>query len=103
MSDYTPNPWILDQIKANQKWMNEMMNGMPTECLTSCANEIESLRAELAKRTEECDQARLKIESIRKEIDSQIGYYRTNVTWCGKDTIRDLEKILVVINKEDSK
>ena len=58
MADYTPNRWILDEIAANRKWMVEMMDGMPTECLTSCAKEIESLRAELAKRTEERDEAR---------------------------------------------
>jgi len=58
MADYTPNPWILDEIAANRKWMVEMMDGMPTECLTSCAKEIESLRAELAKRTEERDEAK---------------------------------------------
>jgi hypothetical protein len=58
MADYTPNPWILDEIAANRKWMVEMMDGMPTECLTSCANEIESLRAELTKRTDERDEAR---------------------------------------------
>ena len=58
MADYTPNPWILDEIAANRKWMVEMMDGMPTECLTSCAKEIESLRAELAKRTDERDEAR---------------------------------------------
>ena len=59
MADYTPNRWILDEIAANRKWMVEMMDGMPTECLTSCAKEIESLRAELAKRTEERDEIRL--------------------------------------------
>jgi len=58
MADYTPNPWILDDIAANRKWMVEIMDGMPTECLTSCAKEIESLRAELAKRTDERDEAR---------------------------------------------
>jgi hypothetical protein len=58
VSDYTPNPWILDDTQANHYWMNAMMDGMPTECLTSCAKEIESLRAELAKRTEERDEAR---------------------------------------------
>jgi hypothetical protein len=58
MADYTPNRWILDEIAANRKWMVEMMDGMPTECLTSCAKEIESLRAELAKRTDERDEAR---------------------------------------------
>jgi hypothetical protein len=58
MADYTPNPWILDEIVANRKWMVEMMDGMPTECLTSCAKEIESLRAELAKRTDERNEAR---------------------------------------------
>jgi hypothetical protein len=61
MADYTPNPWILDEIAANRKWMVEMMDGMPTECLTSCAKEIESLRAELAKRTDERDEARRRI------------------------------------------
>jgi antirestriction protein len=60
MADYTPNPWILDEIAANRKWMVEMMDGMPTECLTSCAKEIEYLRAELAKRTDERDEARQK-------------------------------------------
>jgi len=49
---------ILDEIAANRKWMVEMMDGMPTECLTSCSKEIESLRAELAKRTDERDEAR---------------------------------------------
>jgi hypothetical protein len=60
MADYTPNRWILDEIAANRKWMVEMMDGMPTECLTSCAKEIESLRAELAKRTDERNEARRK-------------------------------------------
>ena len=64
MADYTPNPWILDEIAANRKWMVEMMDGMPTECLTSCAKEIESLRAELAKRTEERDEALKKIGEL---------------------------------------
>ena len=61
MADYTPNPWILDEIAANRKWMVEMVDGMPTECLTSCAKEIESLRAELAKRTDERDEARQEV------------------------------------------
>ena len=64
MVDYTPNRWILDEIAANRKWMVEMMDGMPTECLTSCAKEIESLRAELAKRTEERDEALKKIDEL---------------------------------------
>jgi hypothetical protein len=67
MTDYTPNHWILDEIAANRKWMEEMMNGMPTECLTSCAKEIESLRSELAKRTDERDEARR--ELCRNEAD----------------------------------
>ena len=67
MADYTPNPWILDEIAANRKWMVEMMDGMPTECLTSCAKEIESLRAELAKRTEERDEARREVCDMEGE------------------------------------
>ena len=67
MADYTPNPWILDEIAANRKWMVEMMDVMPTECLTSCAKEIESLRAELAKRTEERDEARREVCDMEGE------------------------------------
>ena len=61
MADYTPNPYILDGIAANREWMTKMMDGMPTECLQSCAEEIKCLRAELAKRTEERDAARREI------------------------------------------
>lgn len=68
MADYTPNPWILDEIAANRKWMVEMMDGMPTECLTSCAKEIESLRAELAKRTDERDEARREICQLKGTV-----------------------------------
>ena len=75
MADYTPNRWILDEIAANHKWMMEVMDGMPTECLTSCAEEIKSLRAELAKRTEERNEAR------RMYCKYGMPQYKTKEVW----------------------
>lgn len=88
MADYTPNRWILDEIAANRKWMVEMMDGMPTECLTSCAKEIESLRAELAKRTDERDEARREVCEWEHHWDktSSEQYYADKRGWdCYKE------------------
>ncbi len=61
MSDYTPNNRILVEIIANRKWMAAMMDGMPMECLTDCAEEITSLRSWLKTRTDERDEARREV------------------------------------------
>ena len=61
MTDYSPNPWILDSINANVKWMNSMMDGIPVECLSDCEKEIKALREALEVCTKERDEARREV------------------------------------------